>query len=180
MCRFDPQPSSAWEIYLGCGGFPVAVAARRNGEETPEQFIEALFDVVQRDAFIRSSLAESVTTALLNRIVMGLCSPFNTSTAARDLGLTNDTLTRRINDLLDAYLVWNCPQADEESWIPRHGSMSKVYFIDPIHVHLANHRNAGYAAPDVTALVEQQIGMNAHPQRDRLCRPPPRATCRRI
>jgi uncharacterized protein len=150
---------SAWETYLGCGGFPVAIAARRNGEETPEQFIEALFDVVQRDAFIRSSLSGSVTTALLNRIVLGLCSPLNTSTAARDIGLTNDTLTRRVNDLLDAYLVWNCPQADEASLIPRHGSMSKLYFVDPLHAHLANHRNPGYATPDLTAIVEQQIGM---------------------
>jgi uncharacterized protein len=150
---------NAWEIYLGCGGFPVAVAARRRGDTVPEQFNDALFDVVQRDAFIRSSLSESVTAALLNRIVLGLCSPFNISIAARDVGLTNDTMTRRVNDLLDAYLVWTCPQADDTSWIPRHGSMSKLYFIDPLHAHMANHRNAGYAGPDLTALVEQQIGM---------------------
>lgn len=149
----------SWETYLQCGGFPVAVAARRRGEQTPQQFDDALFDVIQRDAFIRSSLSESVTTALLNRIAVGLCSPFNISNAARDIGLTNDTMARRIDDLLDAYLVWNCPQADDASWIPRHGSMPKLYFVDPLHARLANHRNPGYAQPDLTAVVEQQLGM---------------------
>jgi uncharacterized protein len=150
---------NAWEIYLTCGGFPVAIAARRRGRPVPEQFNDALFDVVQRDAFIRSSMSESESIALLNRLVLGLCSPFNISNAAEDIGLTNDTMTRRVRDLLDAYLVWTCPQADDTSWIPRHGSMSKLYFIDPLQAHLANHRNAAYAAPDPTALVEQQIGM---------------------
>lgn len=149
----------AWETYLACGGFPVAVAARRRGDATPPQFNDSLFDVIQRDAFIRSSLSESVTTALLNRIAVGLCSPFSISNAARDLGLTNDTMARRIDDLLDAYLVWNCPQAGDTSWIPRHGSMSKLYFVDPLHAALANNRNAGYTKPDLTAVVEQQLGM---------------------
>jgi uncharacterized protein len=156
-----------WETYLTCGGFPVAVAARRQGQPTPPQFNDALFDVIQRDAFIRSSLSESVTTALLNRVAVGLCSPFNISSAARDLGLTNDTMARRIDDLLDAYLVWNCPQADDRSWIPRHGSMSKLYFVDPLHAQMANYRNAGYAPPDLTALVEQQLGMALRRRLDR-------------
>ncbi len=150
---------SAWEIYLGCGGFPVAVAARRQGRPIPEQFIGALFDVVQRDAFIRSSLPESVTIALLDRIARGLCSPFNVTSAARDIGLTNDAMTRRVDDLRNSYLVWTCSQTSETSWLPRHGSMSKLYFVDPVHARIANHRNSGYAEPDLTALVEQQIGM---------------------
>jgi uncharacterized protein len=150
---------NSWEIYLGCGGFPVAIAARRQGKPVPKPFTDALFDVIQRDAFIRSSLSESASTALLNRIVLGLGSPFNITNAGSDVGLTNDTMTRRLNDLRDAYLVWTCPQADDTSWIPRHGAMSKLYFIDPLHAHLANHRNASYFEPDPTALAEQQIGM---------------------
>jgi uncharacterized protein len=68
---------------------------------------------------------------------------------------------------LDAYLVWNCPQADDTSWIPRHGSMSKLYFVDPLHAQMANYRNAGYAPPDLTALVEQQLGMALRRRLDR-------------
>ena len=145
----------SWELYLINGGFPIAVAATRNGEPVPPHFVESLFDVVQRDAFIRSSLSESMTTALLDRLAEGLCSPFNLSNAARDVDLSPDTLARRVGDLQDAYLLWSCPQSSSDSWAPRHGSMSKLYFVDPIHARLAHHRNAGYQPPDPTALVEQ-------------------------
>jgi predicted AAA+ superfamily ATPase len=149
----------AWERYLAFGGFPVAVAAGLRGDEIPVDFLDALFDVIYRDAFSGASMAEIDTTALIHRVAEGLCSPFNLVTAAQDLGRSPDTFTRRINDLRDAYLIWPCPQRSQGSATPRRGSMNKLYFVDPVSASLASLRNSAYPTPDPTMLVEQQLGM---------------------
>lgn len=40
-----------WDTYLNYGGFPVSVAAAKQGQPVPGWFVNALFDVIHRDAF---------------------------------------------------------------------------------------------------------------------------------
>ena len=148
-----------FERYLGYGGFPLSVAAALSGEPVPENFVEDVFNVVFRDAFAGSGLSETQTTALLARLARGLGSPVNLSNIANDLGVSQDTVTRRIADLRNAYLVWQCPQiAADDRWIPRQRAQNKLYFVDPIAARLAHLRSTAQPDPDTTVLVENQLG----------------------
>jgi uncharacterized protein len=145
-----------WEIYLQCGGFPQSVAAQISGGD-PGPVVQALFDVVQRDAFGAASLSETQTVGLLARLSDNLTSPINASTIASDLGISHDTVNRRLENLTTAYLTWPCYQSDRLR--PRLGAQAKRYFTDPLLARLAHLRRSTHPAPDVTRLTEQQLGM---------------------
>jgi predicted AAA+ superfamily ATPase len=144
-----------WEIYLSFGGFPQAVAAYLRGG-TIEPLTQALFDVIQRDVFGTSAITERQTLSLLARVRENLCSPLNSTTLAQDLGVSTDTLTRRLDDLARAYLLWPCPQSDQLA--PRLRARSKWYFTDPLLARLAHLRNPIHPAPDLTQLTEMELG----------------------
>ena len=148
-----------WERYLRYGGFPSSVAALARGEQVPTWLVEALFDVIHRDT-LGSKLAETETMALIDRIGVGLCSPSNTSSIARELGIGADALALRISDLRDGFLLWRCPQKDVASWKPLPHSFAKLYFTDPLIAALASSRRPEtWSRPDLTAIAEQQIGL---------------------
>jgi predicted AAA+ superfamily ATPase len=81
----------------------------------------------------------------------------NVSSVARDIGMNNETVARRLHDLIGAYLLLPVHQNDDMR--PRLQAQSKQYFIDPLMARLAHLRNARHRPPDLTRLTEQQLAV---------------------
>lgn len=156
LLPWENDLTSWWEIYLQCGGFPQAVSAQLTGSDLAP-VVQALFDVISRDAFGGSSLSEAQVGSLLARITRNLANPVNVSTLAADLGLSIDVVSRRLDELASAYLLWPCPSASGLLPVPR--AQSKRYFTDPLVARLAHLRNPVHPSPDSTVLTEQQLGV---------------------
>ena len=152
----------AWELYLAHGGFPVAVAAARAGTAIPDWFVEDMFNVVFRDTFATSRSSVTTTVALLARIAEGMSAPANLNTIARDVGVTQDLVTRHVGYLRNAYLLWHCPQKADRTWTGRPRAQDKLYAVDPLVSRLPHLRNPAHADPDPTVLTEMQVGMSVH------------------
>ena len=141
-----------WEVYLRIGGFPSAVASHVASREEAWVLRTSLADVIHGDAFRRADWSRAQTTDLLRRLTAGLCSPLNLASVANDIGISQATLKRRIDELREAFVVWPCHR--EENLRPKLGAQAKLYFSDPLYARLASG-----AAPDFTRLSQQQIGM---------------------
>jgi uncharacterized protein len=76
---------------------------------------------------------------------------------AEDLGIRHETLERRIDALVQAFLVWRCPASDAHGR-PEPGRQSKLYFVDPLVARLPE-LVLNAPAVDVTHLNEQQLGV---------------------
>lgn len=148
----------SWESYLHYGGYPQSAAAALAGDEAPSELLEALFDVVFRDAFTDSALSEMDTHALLSRITKGLGSPANVTAIASDCDIPFETVKRRLDGLVNNYLLWRCHQVNS-ALQQRLRGQNKLYFTDPLLARLAHAQNSAWDAPDLTAVVEQQIGL---------------------
>ena len=148
-----------WELYLAYGGFPVCVAAARDGQGVPAHFVNDIFDVVFKDAFAHSQLSTTTTTALVERLMAAMAAPLSMSNIAADLDLSPESVRRHVSYLRDAYLVWHCPQKEPKNWTPRERAQDKVYAIDPLVARLAHLRNPERGDVDPTVLNEMQIGM---------------------
>jgi uncharacterized protein len=149
----------AWELYLRCGGFPRAVSDfLQSGDITPG-FVQDLWDVVRGEAIRATSLGDADLLNLLARIAQGMCSPFNATSVARDVGLgSHHTVNDRINDLMFAFQIWKCHQIDK-SGRPNTNSQRKLYFTDPLIARIPSERHSAYEPPDVSKLSQQQIGL---------------------
>ncbi len=148
-----------WEQYVGCGGFPVAVAAARTGIDTPAWFVDDVFSVVFRDAFARSSLSETATAGLFSRVMTSMASPLNLTSAGRDVGVSHEVAARHVEYLEASYLAWRCPQKAENSWTARQRAQDKIYAIDPLIARLTHLRSVARPDIDPTVLVEMQLGV---------------------
>ena len=142
---------AAWQTYLHVGGFPAALAGYLREREVPPQFLRSLSDVIHGDAFRRADWSRPQTTALLERITQGLCSPVNHTAMADDLALPQPTIRRRLEALRDAFVLWPCHQ--ESRLRPKLNARPKVYFLDPAYAALSPVR------PDDSQLAEQQLGV---------------------
>ena len=151
-----------WEMYLSYGGFPVSVAAARDGEPVPQHIVKDIFDAVFKDAFANSGLGIATTTALVERVMLAMASPLSMSKIAADLGVAHESVRRHVSCLRDAYLVWHCPQKEQSSWTPRKRAQDKVYAVDPLVARLAHLRNSERVDIGPTVLTEMQIGMAIH------------------
>ena len=151
-----------WDQYLNFGGFPVAVAAARDGAPVPASFLDDMFNVIYRDAFASSQLSAGTTASLVERLMSSMATPLNVNNVAEDVGITGERMRRHLEYLRDAYLVWHCPQKAEKTWTPREKTQDKVYAVDPLVARLAHLRNPQRADVDPTVLTEMQIGMTIH------------------
>jgi predicted AAA+ superfamily ATPase len=149
----------AWEQYLLYGGFPRSVSALLDGLPVPEAFVEDLFGVVSADVFKNSQLPAVTEMALLERLWKSIASPANLTSIGEDVGVSNQVVTRHVEYLRDAFLLWACPQRHDSSWLPRPKSQSKLYAVDPLLARLPHLRNAARPDVDPTALAEMQMGM---------------------
>lgn len=143
---------SAWEVYLQVGGFPRAVASHLSARQPDEALQRGLLDVVHGDAFANADWSRTQTVAFLARLTEGLASPTNHTSIAESIDSSPPTVSRRLDDLREAFIVW--PSYREDALKPRLRAQEKVYFTDPIYTQLAPG-----ARLDLTALSEQQLGM---------------------
>ena len=141
---------AAWQTYLHVGGFPAALAGYLRQREVPPQFLRSLLDVIHGDAFRRADWSRPQTTALLQRVAQGLCSPVNHAAIADDLAFAQPTIRRRLEELRDAFVLWPCHREDRLR--PKLNSRAKIYFLDPAYAAL------GPSLPDDSQLAEQQLG----------------------
>jgi predicted AAA+ superfamily ATPase len=103
-------------------------------------------------------MSEADVTALLDRLVLNLCSPINASRISRDIGLPgHQAAMNRIEDLVRAFLAWRCHRIGDGR--PDTAAQRKLYFVDPLVAQLAHRRNAGFPAPNTAKLTQQQIGL---------------------
>ena len=133
------------------GGFPSAVAGYLTAREVAPAFVRSLIDVIHGDAFRRADWSRLQTTAFLERMTSSLCSPLNYAAIADDLGVSQPTARRRIDDLREAFVLWPCYREDRLR--PKLNAQAKAYFTDPVYARLA------LGAPDASVLSQQQIGM---------------------
>jgi predicted AAA+ superfamily ATPase len=149
----------AWEQYLLYGGFPRSVSALLDGHPVPESFVDDLFDVVSADVFKNSQLPAATEMALLERLWKSTASPANLTSIGEDVGISNQVVTRHVEYLRDAFLLWACPQRSDGRWLPKPKSQSKLYAVDPLVARLPHLRNTARPDLDPTVLTEMQIGM---------------------
>ena len=148
--------AGAWETYLLVGGFPAAVSGYMASREVSPTFVRGLIDVIHGDAFRRADWSRTRTVAFIHRMARGLCSPVNCAALADDVGVSQPTARRRIDELREAFVLWPCHR--EEGLRPKLNAQAKTYFTDPIHARLAPAApDAG--PPDASVLSEQQLGM---------------------
>ena len=144
--------------------------------EVAPTFVRGLIDVIHGDAFRRADWSRVQTTAFMHRMARGLCSPVNYAALADDLGISQPTARRRIDELREAFVLWPCHR--EDGLRPKLNAQAKTYFTDPVYARLVpgtpdaggdHWRGAtplrGIAGaldasvPDPSALSEQQLGM---------------------
>lgn len=147
-----------WELYLRYGGFAASVAAAVAGQPVPDWFTDAMFAVIHADAFAASHLAETQTSALVDRVWASTSTPINLTNVGSDVGVDKDVVSRHVGYLRDAYLLWACPQLDKP-WLPNDRAQDKLYPIDPLVGRLAHLRNPARPDLDPTVLAEAQTGM---------------------
>ena len=143
---------SAWETYLQVGGFPRSVASHLSTRQADEVLQRGLLDVVHGDAFSTADWSRTQTIAFLARLTEGLASSTNHTAIAEDIDSSPATVSRRLGDLREAFIVW--PSYREDALKPKLRAQEKVYFTDPIYTQLA----PGVGL-DLTRLSEQQLGM---------------------
>ena len=142
---------AAWDAYLQVGGFPAALSGHLRLHEVPQPFLRSLLDVIHGDAFRRAQWSRLQTSALLQRLTQGLCSPLNHASIADDLALAQPTVRRRLQELRNAFVLWPCHR--EERLRAKLNARGKVYFLDPAYARLSP------TPPDDSQLSEQQLGM---------------------
>lgn len=153
-----PELNAAWMDYLRVGGYPRAVTDLIRYGDVQQDFITDLWDVIRGEVINATATSDPEILALLNRLGVGLGSPVNLSTVARDIGFgSHNTVTARIDDLVHGYIAWRCLRA--HGGVAQPTAQRKVYFTDPLTARIAQERGGGYVAPDETKVAEQQLGL---------------------
>ena len=70
----------------------------------------------------------------MHRMAKGLCSPVNYAALADDLGISQPTARRRIDELREAFVLWPCHR--EDGLRPKLNAQAKTYFTDPVYARL--------------------------------------------
>ena len=146
-----------WDLYLLYGGFPRMVASIKAGKGVDDSFVSDLFDVVSGDAFKNSRLSTIEEMQLLERLWYSMASPINLSEIAKELVTSVDTVKRHTEYLRDAFLLAACPQKDEKRWVPKRGSQTKIYAIDPVIARLPYLLNPTRRDIDPSVISEMQL-----------------------
>lgn len=149
----------AWDRYLQVGGYPQAVAAELHapGQRSADATLtDALWDVIQGDAFEGSGLTHTQTQTILRSLASSLTSLFSVNSLARDVALHYSTVENRLDALRRAFIAF--PVHREQGLAPKERAQPKWYFTDPRLARLASDLSAG-TAPNSTALAEQQVAV---------------------
>jgi uncharacterized protein len=158
LAPFFSDLDHAWQTYLRVGGFPRAASDFVTSAAVSPAFVQALWDVIAGDAFQTTGMSDGEVAEFLERLVVGLASPINASSVARDVGLSDN---HRVNDRVDALgfalIAWRCHRI--RRGLPNLRAQEKVYFVDPLFARLPNLRDQRRRDPDDSVLGEQQLGL---------------------
>jgi len=148
-----------WETYVLYGGFPAVVAAAKNGIPIPPDFINTMFDVVQKDALRTTRLDENTSTSLQEKIWLRMSVPIVPANIATELQIGREVVVRHLEHLTDSFLVWDCEKKQAARWTPQAGARRKVYAVDPLVARLPHLRDSQRQDIDLTILTEMMVGM---------------------
>jgi uncharacterized protein len=145
-----------WDRFLQVGGYPQAVEKELTapGEGGGVALREALWNVIQGDAFKASGLTETQTQSVLRSITSSLSSLFSVNSMAEAVAIAHGTAEARLDALRRAFIAF--PVHREQGLAPRPQSQSKWYFTDPRLARLASEHGAG-SPPPASAMSEQQL-----------------------
>lgn len=156
MIPYTDNLVAAWQAFLEVGGYPKAVSDWRNGNRIEPSTWNAIWDVVRGEA-VTDEVSESIVAGIMSGLSRRLTSTVAVRPMAEDLGIRHETLDRRLESLVQAFLVWRCPASDRHGG-PDPGRQEKLYFTDPLIARLAE---LVVKAPpvDITSMNEQQLGV---------------------
>lgn len=149
--------TQAWERYLWIGGYPQVVAAGLDAPGSDGAALRnALWDVVQGDAFAGSGLSQTQSQTILRGLGASLTSLLSVSALGRAAKLDKRTTDRRLESLRRAFIAFPVPR--EQGLAPKPRSQSKWYFMDPQLAGIASSFGVG-GSPDASGLSEQQLAV---------------------
>lgn len=153
-----PEMIDAWDRYLLIGGYPQAVESELSDPQdaASRTLRDALWDVIQGDAFEGSGLSPTQTQTILRSIASSLSSLYSVEGLAAAVNVAHATAGSRLDALRRAFIAF--PVHREQGLAPRPQAQAKWYFTDPRLARLASEFGAG-SPPDPTALSEQQIAV---------------------
>jgi len=154
-----PEMIDAWDRYLLIGGYPQAVASQLADPQgsADKTLRDALWDVIQGDAFAGSGMSPTQTQVILRSIASSLGSLYSVEGLAAAINVAHATAGSRLDALRRAFIAF--PVHREQGLAPRPQSQAKWYFTDPRLARLTSEFGAG-SPPDLTALSEQQIAVS--------------------
>ena len=153
------QLALAWERYLSIGGFPRAVADALGRVDVAAATANGLWSILVGDVLHVGSMSDRDVKALMQRLVLGMGSPLNVASATKALNIgARNTVESRIDRLCASFYAWRTTTT-HDGIAPAHGAQSKLYFIDPLIARLPSLRDRSLAAPDITHVSEQQLGV---------------------
>jgi uncharacterized protein len=153
------QLTLAWERYLSIGGFPRAVADALGRVDVAPATANGMWNILVGDVLHVGSMSDRDVKALLQRLVLGIGSPLNVASVTKALNIgARNTVESRIDRLCASFYAWRA-STTHDGIAPVHGAQSKLYFIDPLIARLPSLRDRSLAAPDITHLSEQQLGV---------------------
>jgi predicted AAA+ superfamily ATPase len=153
------QIALAWERYLSIGGFPRAVADALGRVDVGAATANGLWNILVGDALHVGSMSDRDVKALLQRLVLAMGSPLNVAGIAKTLNIgTRNTVEDRIDRLCASFFAWRAATTHDGA-TPVQGAQSKLYFIDSLIPRLPSLRDRSLAAPDITCMSEQQLGV---------------------
>jgi predicted AAA+ superfamily ATPase len=163
--------TSAWEIYLMVGGFPLAVNDQRKFGEVQEGFIDTLTDIIEGEVLRKGAkFSQGQMEVLMRKLMKSLSNPLHlaSQTLLDELNVkAHGTVQARVDDLQNSYLLWkNYQSQDDEFMLPNLSATPKHYFIDPLIARLAYLRRPAVGAPSSSVLSEQQLGITLLRQRE--------------
>ena len=145
----------AWQDYLGCGGFPRAVAEYHRmgavGRPYQRDLLAWLRADVDPDAPLESML--QLLVALMERMT----SPLDQQKTAAVVGYgSREAFGLRLQRLVNSHALLRCRQRlDDGRAIPR--AQAKLYLTDPLLAWLPSALSPGLARPAMTNLSEMVL-----------------------
>jgi predicted AAA+ superfamily ATPase len=157
--QFFAEPlAGAWEDYLRVGGFPRAIRDFLESGDVSAAFARDVWDVIRGGVIREGRMSDGKILELLARLSESLSTPLNLNTVATQLDLgSHHRVTERVDDLVEGYMAWRCPQAGKDS--PSSRAARKLYFTDPLIARLPHLIDDQMHEPDVSQISEQQLGL---------------------
>lgn len=150
----------AWERYLQVGGFPRAVADVAGGAvDVSGGTARSLWNILTGDVLRVGSMSDRDVKQFIARLVGGLCSPLSLTNIANALDIgSRNTIKDRVDRICVSLYAWRV-SVTHDGRTPVKKGQDKLYFVDPLIARLPSLRDNRLAAPDMTQLSEQQVGM---------------------